>query len=104
MGAKKKSSNWRVLKNGPVFAIVNERTEPDLIADCYSNQTDALTMAASREMLKALFHLGGGDEYIEQCGRLCFCMNIGRSCQDLNHSTACNEAWEAYQLAKRGDK
>lgn len=53
MGTKKKSSNWRVLKNGPVFAIVNERTEPDLIADVYSNQTDALTMAASRELREA---------------------------------------------------
>ena len=50
---KPKPRGWRVVRNGPVFAIVEKRTEPDLIADVYSNQKDALIMAASRELREA---------------------------------------------------
>lgn len=52
---KPRPKGWRALRSadhrGRIFAIVDERD--DLIADCYSNQEDALTMAASRELREA---------------------------------------------------
>jgi len=49
--APKAHRTWRVLKHAGTFAIVD--STDDLIADCYTTATDAMTMAASRELRKA---------------------------------------------------
>ena len=46
---------WRVSQYAGVFSIVDERG--DAVADCYSNKEDALTIAASRELLEACKYL-----------------------------------------------
>ncbi len=59
MKPRPKPKSWRALRHGSHHfthaAIIDERG--DLIADCYSNQEDALVMAASRELLEACKYL-----------------------------------------------
>lgn len=58
-----------------------------------SAERDAATLR------EALFYLGGGDIYIEQCGRLCFCAVYGKPGRE--HSTSCDWAWNAYARERR---
>lgn len=44
----------------------------------------------------ALFYLGGGNVFLENYGRLCFCPLYGDAINDEEHATSCNDAWVAF--------
>lgn len=53
--------------------------------------------ASSPRLIQAMYFLGGGSTYLDSYNRLCFCLG----CVDVptNHSSSCDMAWEAFQLA-----
>jgi hypothetical protein len=55
----------------------------------------------SAAMADAIFYLGGGDIYLEEFGRLCFCFGCGfgehKTWNKGIHATTCDDLWLAWK-------
>lgn len=53
------------------------------------------------ELVKCIYYKGGGREYLESFGRLCFCsaFRCKHPWPTLGHATDCDRLWEAYAHA-----
>lgn len=79
---------------GNALAVVYLGGDGALRSDVESVEANARLIAAAPDVVKAAQLLGGGDLYLEEFGRYCFCsccqINHGGPSVKPFHSTACN--------------
>ncbi len=74
--------------------------QPRMMSDEEVERVRDLFVTAPK-LRDTLYCLGGGDVYLEEHGRLCFCARHGNGGPE-KHSTSSNDAWAAYSEAVGG--